>query len=75
MNFPYSELGLFYKIMKTAVGHAIKEDDMHWTVECPDCELVFEYKGFFDSFDITNCECGCDFKTEKVWINGNQYIS
>ncbi|MEO6707190.1 MAG: hypothetical protein ABIN04_15230 [Ginsengibacter sp.] len=55
-------------------GYSIDEDDMHWTVNCPDCDKEYEYEGYFDSSDITKCRCGCEFKTACVWVTENEYI-
>ena len=56
-------------------GNAINERDDHWQVECPACARMFEYEGFFDSSDVTECKCECKFTTNKIWINENQYIT
>ncbi len=60
--------------METTEGNAIDGDDSHWTVNCPNCEKEFEYTGYFESSDITECSCGCKFKTTKVWIDEKHYI-
>lgn len=33
----------------TCDGFAVNENDNHWTVECPECDSLHEYKGYFDS--------------------------
>lgn len=60
--------------MEQTQGQSIEGHDDHWTVECPKCSKEFEYNGFFDPDDITKCECGTDFKTEKVWLDDDTYI-
>lgn len=60
--------------IETAEGHAIDGDDMHWTVNCPNCDIEIEYKGYFDSSDLNKCKCGCRFTTTKVWIDEKYYI-
>ena len=60
--------------MKTAVGKSINGNDDKWIVNCPDCEKEFEYTGYFDSGDVTKCTCGCEFTTNKVWLNDKEYI-
>lgn len=61
--------------MKTAEGTAVNGADDHWIVECPVCEKSFEYQGFFDPDEITECKCGCRFKTNRVLINDTQFIN
>jgi len=61
-------------VMRSADGHSVDGDDMHWTVSCPECEKEFEYQGYFDSGDETKCRCGCTFRTIKVWIDDTHYI-
>lgn len=56
-------------------GFAIDGDDMHWTVDCPQCGKRYEYQGFFDSSDDTICQCGCTFKTSRVWLDESNYIN
>lgn len=60
--------------METTKGYAIDGMDDQWTVDCPKCDKEFNYSGFFDSSDITNCKCGCSFTTTKVWIDDTKYI-
>lgn len=55
-------------------AYSIDGDDMSWMVNCPNCDKYYEYIGFFDSSDITNCKCGCNFKVSKLWLNENQFI-
>lgn len=57
-----------------ADGNSIDDDDMRWEVNCPECERRFEYLGFFDSAEPTKCECGCVFKTRKVYFSNGSYI-
>lgn len=56
-------------------GYSVDGDDMHWTVDCPQCEKQYEYEGFFDSSDETICSCGCNFLTSRVWIDEWNYIN
>jgi uncharacterized protein (DUF983 family) len=58
--------------MKTTVGTAITDD--HWTVDCPDCGENFEYEGFFASEDVTECTCGCKFRTKRIEFENGDYI-
>ena len=61
--------------MKKAEGYAINRDDMHWTVNCPDCDYGIEYKGYFDAGDANICpKCKAKFLTSKVWIDEKHYI-
>ena len=55
-------------------GRAVDGNHDHWIVECPNCSKEFEYEGYFDRDDVTNCPCGTKFKTKKVWINDERYI-
>lgn len=57
-----------------AVGYAVNEDDMHWTVNCPECNSEHEYEGYYDAEDDNTCKCGCVFRTERVWINEKEFI-
>lgn len=61
-------------VIDTADGQAIDNDDLHWTVNCPECDHEFEYKGFFDSSDVTQCNCGRHFKTRRVNFDNGSYI-
>lgn len=60
-------------VKKTAIGYSLDYDD-HWKVNCPDCGEEFEYEGFFDPEDITECTCGCTFKTEKIVFENGDFI-
>jgi hypothetical protein len=56
----------------SAIGYATDNEGENWFVECPNCERIFEYVGFFDSGDKTNCKCGCVFTTKYLELsNGN----
>jgi len=57
---------------QTIVGTAFEED--YWQVACPNCQKEFEYKGYFDKNDITNCKCGVSFKTSKIEFENGSYI-
>ena len=56
-------------------GHALDATGEHWITSCPACRKEFEYKGFFDFGDKTECSCGQVFTTSKVWINDYEYIT
>lgn len=53
--------------MLHTTGQIIDGDDMHWTVNCPKCDRQFEYTGFFDHSDVTDCRCGCEFMTDRIY--------
>ncbi len=57
-----------------AIGHSINGEDDHWSVHCPMCEREFEYTGYFDEEDKTECQCGCVFRTTQVWINDDEFV-
>jgi hypothetical protein len=59
-------------VVCSVVGTAFEED--HWQVVCPNCQKELEYKGYFDSSDITNCKCGTSFKTSKIEFENGSYI-
>ena len=59
-------------VVCSVVGTAFEEDN--WQVTCPNCQKEFEYKGYFDSSDITNCKCGTSFKTSKIEFENGSYI-
>jgi len=61
-------------VMRSADGHAVDGDDMHWTVNCPTCERELEYTGYFDSGDINKCKCGTEFKTRRVYFDNDSYM-
>lgn len=60
--------------MRTAIGNAVDNDDMHWTVNCPECERELEYTGYFDRSDLNKCKCGCEFLTERVEFENGDFI-
>ena len=45
------------------IGNLIDGEDDHWEVICPKCGRIFEYQGFYDPEDKTECNCGCVFTT------------
>ena len=61
-------------VMRSADGHSVDNDDMHWTVNCPTCERELEYTGYFDSGDINKCKCGTEFKTRRVYFDNDSYM-
>lgn len=64
-------MSIEFKIV-SVVGTAFTED--HWLVNCPNCDKEFEYNGFFDSEEITECKCGTNFKTSKIEFENGDYI-
>jgi len=58
--------------MNTITGKAITDD--HWMVTCPRCGRVIEYVGFFDSTDIEKCDCGEEFKVERIMFEDGTVI-
>jgi phage terminase large subunit GpA-like protein len=60
---------------KVTEGYTINGDDRHWLVHCPECGTIIEYEGYFDNGEFTECECGCVFQTQIVWIDDNNYIT
>uniref|UniRef100_A0A6M3M250 Uncharacterized protein n=1 Tax=viral metagenome TaxID=1070528 RepID=A0A6M3M250_9ZZZZ len=63
-----------FKKMKYTDGYTVNGQDDHWTVNCPDCGKEFEYTGYFDSGDKTECPCGCVFTTTKIEFEDGSYI-
>lgn len=70
--YSVSQNGTKPNVVCSVVGTAFEED--HWQVACPNCKKEFEYKGYFDSSDITNCNCGTSFKTSKIEFENGSYI-
>jgi hypothetical protein len=60
--------------MKYTDGTAVNGCDDHWTVICPECGREIEYYGFFDPDDINECQCGCEFITQRVWLDSEIFI-
>jgi ssDNA-binding Zn-finger/Zn-ribbon topoisomerase 1 len=61
--------------MRKVDGYAINGDDLHWTVNCPNCDYEIEYKGYFDATDVNICpKCMAKFLTSKVWLDKKYYI-
>mgnify|MGYP001592238829 CR=1 len=60
--------------MLTAIGEAIHGQCDNWIVDCPKCYKSIEYSGYFDKDDICECDCGCKFKTIRVWLDDETYI-
>ena len=60
--------------MKKVNATALDEHGEHWKAECPECGNELEFKGWFDSSDIVECECGLKFQITKVWLNEKEYI-
>ena len=74
INEPQNPAFLQGAVMRSADGHSVDDDDMHWTVSCPTCERELEYRGFFDSGDTNKCKCGTEFKTRRVYLNNGSYM-
>lgn len=53
-------------------GYAVNGCEDHWTVLCPSCGKEYEYRGFFDTDDVTHCDCGTNFKTERIWLDSSE---
>ena len=60
--------------MKIVDGWSIDDDDMNWTVECPECLKELEYTGYFEASDVNKCKCGCSFLTRRVYFEDGGYI-
>jgi len=56
-------------------GFAINDDDTNWRVFCPNCGRSIEYAGYFDSSEVTRCECGDRFTTRRVYFDNGSYIN
>ena len=55
------------KRLLIGVAHAVNNDDMHFIIECPNCGIEHEYKGFFDPYDTDTCrKCKSYFRAEKL---------
>ena len=57
-----------------AIATALDKQGEHWKAECPGCGKELEFKGWFDPEDLCQCDCGCEFYIEKVWLNDKEYI-
>ena len=55
-------------------GHSCDNNGTYWKVNCPLCEKEFEYMGYFNSKDITECKCGCRFQTKRIYFEDNSYM-
>lgn len=60
--------------VRSVIGYSIDNDDMHWSVECPECGKEYTFTGYFDPSDTDECECGCVFRTERVVFEDGSYI-
>ena len=59
--------------MQITTGCALTDDD--WTVDCPECEHVMHYQGYFDPDDVRICEgCGLHFKCKRLYFDDGSYI-
>ena len=63
------------KTLMEADGHSVYGSDDHWSVKCPNCDIEYEYSGFYDSGEVTHCRCGCDFVTTRLWIDEDHYVN
>lgn len=62
-------------VVRSAIGHSVDDDDMQWTVNCPDCNREYKCEGYFESTDIDTCKCGCVYRTERVYFEDGSFIS
>ncbi len=59
--------------MENTQGYII-DDDMHWLVNCPNCETEIEFTGFFDNQDVEKCiKCKCEFMVNELISNEKNY--
>lgn len=57
-------------------AHAINNDDMHFVIECPNCQREHEYEGWFDSYDVSTCrKCGSIFRAKKLIMGDGSIIT
>lgn len=57
-----------------AFGNAVEELQNDWSVECPICERLFENKNPFDPEFIIKCDCGTQFKTQRIYFENGSYL-
>lgn len=62
-------------VVRSAIGHSVDDDDMQWTVNCPECNREYRCEGYFESTDIDTCKCGCVYRTERVYFEDGSFIS
>ncbi len=60
--------------MLKTTGTILDEEGERWTVDCPKCGKEHKYKGYFDSSDKNECECGCTFLTTKIFFDNGDYF-
>ena len=58
--------------IEETTGIAVEEDE--WLTYCPNCEREFCNIGYFDPDEITECKCGCKFKTTRIEFEDGSYI-
>lgn len=52
--------------LQTTTGY-YTDDDMQWTVNCPNCEAELECSGYFDKEEVTKCpKCKTEFLTIEI---------
>ena len=61
-------------VVRSAIGHSVDDDDMQWTVNCPECSLEYRYEGYFESTDIDTCKCGCVYRTDRVYFEDGSFM-
>ena len=62
-------------MIEKVTGSSIGDSDDNWYCHCPKCDKYYEYTGYYDSEDITNCKCGCNFRTIRVYFDeGRSYM-
>lgn len=60
---------------KEIIGHTINNKEDHWRAECPKCNRSCEFTGFYDEFDVIECEkCGLKFKIIRIWFDNDTYM-
>lgn len=62
-------------VVRSAIGHSVDDDDMQWTVNCPECNREYRCEGYFESTDIDTCKCGCVYRTERVYFEDGSFMS
>ncbi len=61
-------------VVRSAIGHSVDDDDMQWTVNCPECSREYRYEGYFESTDIDTCKCGCVYRTDRVYFEDGSFM-
>jgi hypothetical protein len=61
-------------VVRSAIGHSVDDDDMQWTVSCPECNREYRCEGYFDSTDTDTCRCGCVYRTDRVYFEDGSFM-